>query len=71
MNFENRVRSLGISTGSNDFMDFLQFDICADLMTANKLKIHTESGNIYHNNTNANESIHGFLKTKKIKPKSG
>ena len=25
--FENRVRSLGISTGSNNFLDFLQSDI--------------------------------------------
>ena len=69
MSFENRVRSLGISSGSNDFMDFFQFDICADLMTANKLKIHIESRNIYHNNTDANESIYGFFENQEDETK--
>ena len=40
---ENRVRSLGISTSSSEYLDFLQSDICADLMKNNKLKIHIES----------------------------
>ena len=31
--FENKVRLLGVSTGSNDFLDFLQSDICANLIT--------------------------------------
>ena len=30
-------------------------------MMINKLKIHIESGNIYHNNTDTNESIYGFF----------
>ena len=42
--FKNRARSLSISTGSNNFLDFLQWDICENLMTVNKLKIHIESG---------------------------
>ena len=33
--FENRVRSLGVSTSSTEFLDFLQSEICADLMKAN------------------------------------
>ena len=28
--FTYKVRTLGISTSSNDFLDFLQSDICAD-----------------------------------------
>ena len=67
--FENRVRSLGISTSSNDFLDFLQSDICADSMTINKLKIHIESGNIYHNNTDTNESICGFFENQEDETK--
>ena len=33
--FENRVRSLSVSTSSTEFLDFLQSEICADLMKAN------------------------------------
>ena len=54
--FENRVRSLGITTSSSEYIDFLWSDICADLMNNNKLKIHIESGNIYHENTDRNEN---------------
>ena len=66
---ENRVRSLGISADPNDFLDFLQSDICADLMMVNKLKTHIESGNIYHNNTNTNESIYGFFENQEEETK--
>ena len=67
--FENRVRLLGISTGSNDFLDFRKSDISADLMMVNKLKIHIESGNIYHNNTDTNESIYGFFENQEDETK--
>ena len=66
---ENRVRSLGVSTSSNEFLDFLQSEICADLKKANKLKIHVESGNIYHNNTDSNESIYRFFETREDETK--
>ena len=33
--FENRVRSLGITTSSSEYIDFLWSDICADLMKNN------------------------------------
>ena len=39
----------------------LQSEIRADLMKANKLKAHVESGNIYHYNTDTNESINSFF----------
>ena len=38
-------------------------------MTVNKLKIHIESGNIYHNNTDTNESIYGFFKNQEDETK--
>ena len=67
--FKNKVRTLGISTSSNDFLDFLQSDICADLITVNKLKIHIESGTIYHDNADTNENIYGFFKNQEDKIK--
>ena len=60
--FENRVRSLGISTSPSKFLDFLQSEICASLIKNNKLKIHVESGNRYHENSDTNESICTFFK---------
>ena len=51
---------LGISTSSDEFLDFLQSDVCADLMKNNKLKIHIESGNIYHEKMDTNESIYSI-----------
>ena len=38
-------------------------------MTVNKLKIHVESGNIYHNNTDTNESIYGFFENQEDETK--
>ena len=43
------------------FSRLLQSDIFADIMKANKLKIHFESGNIYHDNNDTNESIYSFF----------
>ena len=67
--FKNRVRSLGISTSSSEFLDFLPSDICADLMKNNKLKIHIESVNVYHENTNTNESIYSFFQNQEEETK--
>ena len=52
--FESKVRSLGISKNSADFLNFLQSDICEDLMKNNKLKIHVHTGHIFHNNIDTN-----------------
>ena len=38
-------------------------------MTVNKLKIHIESGNIYHNNTDTNKSIYSFFENQEGKTK--
>ena len=38
-------------------------------MKANKLKIHVESGNIYHNNTDTNKSIYSFSEAQEDKTK--
>ena len=67
--FENKVRSLGISTSSSEFLDVLQSDFCADTMKANKLKIHAESGIKYHDNNDTNESIYGYFKNQALRKK--
>ena len=56
--FKNTV---GTSTSSSKFLDFLQSENCTDFMKASKLKIHIESGDIYHNNTDTNESIYSYF----------
>ena len=38
-------------------------------MKANKLKIHVESGNIYRDNNDTNESIYGFLENQENETK--
>ena len=44
-----------------DFSDFLQTAECEEILVQNKLKIHVESGNIFHNNIDTNESIYSFF----------
>ena len=51
------------------FSRLLQSDIFADIMKANKLKIHVESGNIYHDNNDTNESIYGFFENQEDETK--
>ena len=59
--FESKVKLIGLSTDSIEFLEFLQSSFCQELLIENKLKIHIESGNIFFNNLDANESIYGFF----------
>ena len=43
------------------FLEYLSSDFGARLLTKNKLKIHLESGQFFHNNIITNESIYDFL----------
>ena len=52
---------LSVSSNSLDFLDFLQSAECEETLVQNKLKIHVESGNIFHNNIDNNESIYRFF----------
>ena len=52
---------LGLSSNSLNFLDFLQSAECEEILVQNKLKIHVESGNIFHNNIDNNESIYRFF----------
>ena len=38
--FETKAQTIGLSSDSIEFLDFLQLDICEDLLKNNKHKIH-------------------------------
>ena len=59
--FKNYVRAPRLSPNSLEFVDCLQSDECKEILLWNKLKIHVETGNIYYDNKDTNESIYSFL----------
>ena len=59
--FNKRVKMLHVSSNPLDFLDFLQSAECEEILVQNKLKIHVESGNIFHSNIDTNESIYSFF----------
>ena len=59
--FESRAQLLGLSTNSSKLLDYLLSGFCEDLLKNNRLKIHIETGNIYYDNNDTNESIYGFF----------
>ena len=59
--FEDKVKLIGISTDSIEFLEFLQSSFCQKLLIENKLKIHIERGNIFFNNLKTSESIYSFF----------
>ena len=67
--FEDKVKLIGLSTDSIEFLEFLQSSFCRKLLIENKLKIHIESGNILFKNLDTNESIYSFFQHKKISQK--
>ena len=52
---------IGQSIDSIEFLEFLQSSFCKELLIENKLKIHIDSGNLFFNNLDTNESIYGFF----------
>ena len=59
---EKKFLSISKSPSNVDFLAFLQTETCATIMKKNKIKIHIESGDIYYDNTNTNESIYDFIR---------
>ena len=58
----NIINNVGVLNNSNaEFLDFLSSDIGRNLMITNKLKIHIETGQIFHDNQITGESIFNFL----------
>ena len=60
--FDSFVHSKGLSTENQEFLDFLQWDLCKEILENNHLKIHIETGNIYYKNEDTNKSIFEFIK---------
>ena len=59
--FENYAKAFGLSLSNLEFLDFLQSDECKEIFLVNKLQIHIETGNIYCDNQDTNESIYDFF----------
>ena len=49
------------SSDNLEILEFLQSDQFKQILVNNKLKIHIETGNIYHDVKDANKSIFDFL----------
>ena len=60
--FNSFVKKYGLTNENLAFVDFLQLDYCKEFLQSNDLKIHIETGNIYYNDTDTNESIFEFIK---------
>ena len=59
---KNAASYIGELNQSNRvFLEYLSSNFSARLLTKNKLKIHLESGQFFHNNIITNESIYDFL----------
>ena len=60
--FDSFVQKFGLSSENLEFLDFLQWDYCKEILENNNLKIHIETDNIYYKNNDTNESIFEFMK---------
>ena len=68
--FEDKVKLIGLSTDSIEFLEFLQSSFCQELLIENKLRIHIESRIIFFNNLDTNESIYGFFQQQENQSKA-
>ena len=59
--FNNYVKALRLSPNSLEFVDFLQSDEYKEILLASKLKVRVETGNIYYDDQDTNESIYSFF----------
>ena len=61
--FDLFVQKFGLSSENSEFLDFLQWDYCKEILQNNDLKILIETGNIYYKNNDTDESIFEFMKS--------
>ena len=52
--FDSFVRKFGLSSEHMEFLNFLQWDYCKQILENKYLKIHIETGKIYYKNNNTN-----------------
>ena len=56
------IKSVGSLYESNEnLLDYLLSDSGREVLSKNKMKIHSDSGNIYYNDLNMKESIYDFM----------
>ena len=60
-NFFYTCQNLGLNEDNTSFIDFLSFDIGSQIFRGNSLSMHIETGNVYFDGYNTNESIYEFL----------
>ena len=61
LKFDSVVKRFGLTTKNKEFLNFLQSEYCKDIFQNNNLKIHIETGNIYYNDRDTNDSIFEFI----------
>ena len=60
--YENATKNIGVLNNSNKkFIDYLTSKYGDFVLSKNKIKIHLESGQIFHDNNITNESFYDFL----------
>ena len=59
--FDTLMKRFGLTTENKNFVEFLQSEYCRKILENNNLKIHLETGNIYYNDRDTNESIFHFI----------
>ena len=52
---------LALNRDNETFIEFLSLDIGSQIFRENMLSIHIETGNIFYDNYNTNESIYSFF----------
>ena len=60
--FDKYIRNFGLTSDNLEFLDSIQSEYCREILESNNLKIHIETGNIYHKNIDTNESVFDIFK---------
>ena len=59
--FSSFMNNFGLTEENQKFVEFLQSEYCRKIFETNNLKIHIETGNIYYQDRDTNESIFHFI----------
>ena len=68
-NFFLTCAVLGFSKDNENFVDFLSSNLGYKILTENKITIQIETGNVYFDKTNTNESFYDFFTTQQDEKK--
>ena len=55
------IQKSELNKSNKAFLDYLTSNYAPETLAKNKIKIHLDTGNIYRDNTNLEESIYDFL----------